>query len=215
MKKLFILTLIFPVLFLAGCASKVADNNAPINNNIEQVPVVSENTPVATTSQVAAPIVASSTSESVIKTDEFSYSIVSGSAIVSREVKPFDFTADQLKSTANECGTKYASNYFEKLISKFSGANKIVYNFKYQGVSQDDGIFTITILPNKAGYTSLDQFKKDFDVCAAGGDVYPFLVNNNWLLFVSSCGTGFDDGSGRTHGCDEVEKIVEPSLKLN
>jgi hypothetical protein len=70
-------------------------------------------------------------------------------------------------------------------------------------------------LPNKAGYTSVDQFKKDFDICSVGGDAYPKLVNKNWLLFTSSCGSGFDDGSGRIHGCDEVQKIVEPSLRLN
>jgi hypothetical protein len=81
--------------------------------------------------------------------------------------------------------------------------------------SQEPDTFVVTLLPNKAGYTSLDQFKKDFDICAAGGDAYPTMLNSNWLLFVNSCGSGFNDGSGRPIGCDEVQKVVEPTLKLN
>ncbi|MDP3970588.1 MAG: hypothetical protein Q8P90_02715 [bacterium] len=60
-----------------------------------------------------------------------------------------------------------------------------------------------------------DQFSKDFDVCAAGGEAYPKMLNNDWLLFTGSCGSGFDDGSGLSVGCDEVKKVVEPTLKLN
>jgi|GEM_PF-1594905 len=151
----------------------------------------------------------------VTLTEQFTYSLKDISASVSKELKPFDFTAIGLKSTSEGCGTKQAAGYFDKLIAKFNGTTKIVYNFKYQGDSQDDGIFTVTLLPNRAGYTSLDQFKKDFDQCFVAGDAYPLLLNNNWLLFVNSCGSGVDDGSDRPHGCDEIEKIVEPSLKLN
>ena len=147
--------------------------------------------------------------------EPLSYLIANAPVSVSKEMIPFDFTADQLKSAAEECGAKQEVGYFDKLIAKFNGSNKIVYNFKYQGNNQDNSLFVVTLLPNKVGYTSLDQFKADFDVCAAGGNVYPQALNSNWLLFVNSCGTGFDDGSGRVHSCDEVRKIVEPSLKLN
>jgi len=140
---------------------------------------------------------------------------INSNAYVSIETTAFDFKTDDLKYLADECGTKYESGHFDKLVSEFKDSPKIVYNFKYKGDSQGDGIFKVTILPNKAGYTSVDQFKKDFDQCAVAGDTYPKLVNKNWLLFVSSCGSGFDDGSGIVHGCDEVKNIVEPSLELN
>lgn len=140
---------------------------------------------------------------------------VNSNATVSSEIVPFGFKADDLKYLADECGTKYESGHFDKLVAEFKAASKIIYNFKYKGDSQGDGIFKVTILPNKAGYTSIDQFKKDFDICSAGGDTYPKLINKDWLLFVSSCGSGFDDASGRVLGCDEVRNIVEPSLKLN
>jgi len=153
--------------------------------------------------------------EKTEKNDSFSYSIINSLVSVSKDEVPFNFTANQLKVSADECGVNNDSSYFEKLISKFDGSSKIVYNFKYKGGSQDDGVFKVTILQNKAGYTSIDQFKKDFDICSAGGEAYPKLVNKDWLLFTSSCGSGFDDGSGRVHGCDEVQKIIEPSLKLN
>lgn len=153
--------------------------------------------------------------EESVKSEPLSYSITGISASVSKNTAPFIYTADQLKSMAEECSAQHESGYFDKLVAKFNGATKTVYNFKYQGNSQDGGIYTVTLLPNNAGYTSLDQFKKDFDICAAGGDAYPTMLNSNWLLFVNACGTGFDDGSGLPHGCDEVKKIIEPSLKLN
>ena len=144
-----------------------------------------------------------------------SYEIVDSLMEVSKEEAPFDFTASQLQAAAQECGVNNNGlDYFNQLVSKFAGTSKIVYSFKYKGDSQDDGVFKVTIVPNKAGYTSIDQFKQDFDICSAGGEAYPKLVNKDWLLFVSSCGSGFDDGSGLIHGCDEVETIVEPSLKL-
>ena len=160
-------------------------------------------------------IISTSTKEEPIKIEEFSYSITGVPVSISKETGPFNFTAEQLKSGAEECGTKHETGYFDKLVAKFSGTSKVIYNFKYKGDSQDDGVFTVTLLPNKAGYVSLDQFKKDFAQCYVAGNAYPLLFNGSWLLFVNSCGSGFDDGSGHPHGCDEVEKVVEPSLKLN
>ena len=142
------------------------------------------------------------------------YSIKGVSVSVSKNKASFRYTVDQLKTMAEQCGTQQEAGYFDKLVAEFNGGNRIVYNFKYQGDSQDNSVFAVILLPNKAGYTSLGQFKKDFDQCFAAGDAYPKMLNNNWLLFTNSCGTGFDDGSGRVHGCEEVRKIVEPSLKL-
>jgi len=142
-------------------------------------------------------------------------SYINSNSSVSKETKLFDLNAADLKYQADECGTSQSLNYFNTLIFRFAGAYKTVYKFKYKGETQGDGTFVVTLLPNKIGYTSMEQFKKDFDICSVAGDAYPSMLNNNWLVFVSSCGSGFSDGSGLPLGCDEVKKIVEPSLKLN
>ncbi|MCD6109220.1 hypothetical protein J7J83_00435 [bacterium] len=147
--------------------------------------------------------------------EPLTYSTSGVSASVSKKTTSFGYTADQLVSMAQECGNEQTENYFNNLVSKFSGATKTVYNFKYTGDSQESDTFVVTLLPNKAGYSSLDEFKKDFDQCYAGGDAYPTMLNDNWLLFVNSCGTGINDGSDRPIGCQEIRDVVEPTLKLN
>lgn len=147
--------------------------------------------------------------------EPLTYSTSGVSVSVSKETASFPYSAYQLVSMAEECGNNQTSTYFSNLVSKFSGATRTVYKFTYQGETQDSGVFVVTLLPNKADYSSLDEFKKDFDQCAAGGDAYPTMLNDNWLLFVNACGTGFDDGSGRPHGCQEISDVVEPTLKLN
>jgi hypothetical protein len=165
------------------------------------------------TQEVATP--AATTSAKEEPAEPLSYSTTGVSASVSKSMAPFNYTAGQLEGMAEECGSQHSAGYFDQLVSKFSGITKTIYNFKYTGASQESDTFVVILLPNKAGYASLDQFKKDFDICAAGGDAYPKMLNGNWLLFVNSCGSGADDGSGRPVGCDEVQKVVEPSLKLN
>ncbi|HUT22039.1 MAG TPA: hypothetical protein VMX18_01365 [Candidatus Bipolaricaulota bacterium] len=147
--------------------------------------------------------------------EPLTYSTSGVSASVSKTTAPFGYTSDQLVSMAEECGNSQTASYFSNLVSQFSGATKTVYNFKYTGASQESDTFVVTLLPNEAGYSSLNDFKKDFDQCYAGGDAYPKMLNSNWLLFVNSCGTGFDDGSGKPIGCQEVRDVVEPTLKLN
>lgn len=155
------------------------------------------------------------TPTNVEPTEPLSYSINGASVSVAKKTAPFDYTAKDLKDMAEECGSQHGASYFDQLVSKFNGTTKTMYDFTYTGESQQSAVFTITLLPNKAGYTSLDQFKKDFSICAAGGDAYPAKVNNNWLLFENSCGSGFDDGSGLPVGCDKAREVVEPTLKLN
>lgn len=147
--------------------------------------------------------------------EPISYSMSGVSASVSKTTTAFNYTAEQLKGMAEECGSQHSTGYFDQLISKFRGTTKTIYNFKYTGESQESDTFMVTLLPNKAGYTSLDQFKKDFDICAAGGDAYPTMLNGNWLLLVNSCGSGFSDGSGRPIGCEKMQEVVQPTLKLN
>lgn len=166
-----------------------------------------------TTKEVAQPAVTTPAKEE--PTEPLSYSTAGVSATVSKKTAPFNYTAEQLKGMADECGSQHDTGYFDKLVSEFSGATETIYSFKYTGASQASDTFTVTLLPNEAGYTSLDQFKKDFDICAAGGNAYPTKVNSHWLLFINSCGSGFDDGSGRPIGCDKVREVIEPTLTLN
>ena len=172
--------------------------------------------------QVNQPITEEVTQQAVVTpvvkeepTEPLSYSTTGVSVTLSKKTATFDYTAKTLKGMADECGSEHATDYFDQLVSKFSGTTKTMYNFKYNGESQESDTFVVTLLPNKAGYTSLDQFKKDFDLCYAGGDAYPIMLNSDWLLFESSCGSGYSDGSGKPIGCDEVKKVVEPTLKLN
>lgn len=153
--------------------------------------------------------------QNVEPAEPLSYSTSGVSAFVSKGTEPFGYTATHLMLMAEECGNEQTESYFNNLISKFSGVTKTVYNFEYQGESQGRDTFVVTLLPNKPGYSSLDEFKKDFDECFAGGDAYPTMLNDDWLLFVNSCGTGYGDGSGRPIGCQEVGNVVEPTLKLN
>lgn len=132
----------------------------------------------------------------------------------STETVPFDYTVDQLVSMSKECGNNQTESYFSNLVSQFNGTTKTLYTFTYQGETQDSASFIVTLLPNKAGYSSLDQFGKDFAQCFAAGNAHPTMMNDDWLLFTSTCGSGFDDGSGRPHGCDEVRDVIYPTLKL-
>lgn len=129
----------------------------------------------------------------------------------------FNYQVTELKARADNCGTSYSESHFENLVAEFKQSPRIFYTFKYRGANasnSDESVYSVTILPNKAGYKNIEEFKKDFELCGAGGVDNPFMLNKDWLLFVSSCGSGFDDGSGRINSCEEARKIIEPSLKL-
>lgn len=130
-----------------------------------------------------------------------------------RVITSFGYTAYGLETKARACKVTFASNYFDELVAKFSKADRIYYNFKYTGKNQDDSIYRVTILPNKAGYTTMEQFKHDFNICTPGERAYPFMLNSNWLIFTSSCDNGTNN-SQKVNGCEEARKIVEPTLKF-
>lgn len=131
---------------------------------------------------------------------------------VVKEERSFSYTSEQLKIMSEECGVEHDEAYFDSLVAEFTNSKEIRYSFNYEEKYQDTKAFTVTLLPNKAEYSSLEEFKNDFDLCAAGGDLYPLKLNEDWLLFVNSCGSG---GSDVDLSCDELRKIVEPSLILN
>ncbi len=137
-----------------------------------------------------------------------------GEAISSlKKTEVFDYTIEDFKSMSLSCGQVYDSVYFEYLINKFEGSSKIIYNFKYD--RGDDSSYEVTLIPNKIKYKNLDQFKRDFDVCEFGAEAYPKMLNDNWLLFVSSCGSSFSDNSNIINSCEKARDIIEPNLNFN
>jgi hypothetical protein len=125
------------------------------------------------------------------------------------------FTPQELAAHSQECGTNKNEQYYRDLLAKYSNQDTgVKYVFQYKGISQDERDWSVMVIPNKLGYSDRDGFGRDFDICAAGYEKYPSLVSTEYLLFSASCGTGYDDGSGRPHGCDEVEKFVEPTIEL-
>lgn len=149
-----------------------------------------------------------------LQSDPLSYSTEGVAVQLSTGTDVFGYTADDLKALADECGTSYEDGYFEELVKSFEGAETTVYNFKYDGESQGVDTYVVTLLPNNAEYSTLEDFQKDFNQCFAAGDLYPKKVSEKWLLFVNSCGSGFNDGSGLPIGCAEVQPVVEPTLEL-
>lgn len=125
------------------------------------------------------------------------------------------FNAKDLENKNQECGINKNQIYFNNLLSKFSSSDKgHIYEISNTKQTQNSSIWKITVIPNKFGYKNLNEFKNDFNLCYAGGDEYPKLVSKNYLLFISSCGTGFDNNSKLPHGCDEIKNILEPIIKL-
>ena len=211
MKKILLITIC--ILLLTACKST--------NDAIPQSPAVEPNIETEIESKIDESTEENIDTTEIISADKkeliepLSYSTNGVPVSISKETTPFDYTAENFKSMAEECGYEYDTEYLDQLVLKFDGSVKTIYSFKYTGESQQPDTFLVTLIPNKSEYTSLDQFKKDFAACYAGGHEYAQNLNDNWLLFASACGTGAGDGSGRSIGCLEVKKVVMPTLKLN
>ena len=126
----------------------------------------------------------------------------------------FGYDAESLQSIAKECNRDKGLDYYIELADKFKNAKRFLYEFTYTKPSQDGSVFRVTLIENSANYNLFDDFKYDFDVCGAGGNVYPNQVSQNWLVLTSSCGSGWDDGSGLPHGCEEIKNQIESTLSL-
>lgn len=129
--------------------------------------------------------------------------------------------ASQHASYSHECDSalknyiKRDENYYNNIISKFNSNDKgYIYVFKYKKENQGRDSWLITLIPNKIGYSSFEDFNNDFIQCTAGADS-PKAISKNYLFFESACGTGFNDGSSLPIGCNVVKAYTEPFLKLN
>ena len=128
------------------------------------------------------------------------------------------YTVQGLENMALECSPDYEladPNRPAEVYTAFENIEGSTYAFTHNGDVQGSTAYVVTVLPNTLGYTDLDEFKADFDACYAGGQRYPERVTENWIMFHSSCGTGYADGSGRPVGCTEAKNHVYDSLELN
>lgn len=126
------------------------------------------------------------------------------------------FALAELVSNSAGCGTNLTQEHFANVLKMYAPTDKATeYHFVYNGASQSPNEWIVTAMANKPHYQSLDDFKKDFDICDGGATRYPFQVNADFVLFVSSCGTGFSDGSGLPNGCQEIQETLKPTIKFN
>ena len=121
------------------------------------------------------------------------------------------------KKIQDYCLSNKDIKYFEELLSNFSEEDiGIEYSFyaTEKLVSQREPAtltypWRIIVIPNKIGYTNMEDFEVDFDFCGGtGGTRYPFLISENYLLFSSPCG-----GLG-PNICEEIRPLIAPTIKL-
>jgi hypothetical protein len=123
---------------------------------------------------------------------------------ISKTTELFDYDLNYFKSANLSCGQIYNPVYFENLISKFEGSNKIVYNFIYKG--EELSSYKVVLIPNKMRYNDFRDFQRDFGFCDGNSEIYPKMFNNSWLLLVSYC---------KNSDCERVKNIIEPNLNFN
>lgn len=211
--------LIFVLLFIVAAgvlyfySSKQYSENASIKENSQSV----VNTGSALEETDSSEKDSDKMPDNLVSNDSFAYSGNDQLFVVSeKEFKVLErINSSDLFNEAQECGADKDKKYFDGILSKYSADDKgIEYSFRYKGKTQDSGVWKVTVIPNKIFYANLDGFKSDFGLCRAGADMYPTLVSDEWLLLESSCGTGFDDGSGNPHGCEIVREAVAPTIEL-
>lgn len=121
-------------------------------------------------------------------------------------------SAEELYTMAEECGYARDVSYYTDIESLYIGVYKQEYTFTIAG-DYEMPTWTVTVMPNRPGYTSLESFKQDFDVCSAGGDMYPEALSSGTLMFVSSCGSGYS--GGKENGCEIIRAAIEPTLTID
>ncbi len=121
--------------------------------------------------------------------------------------------ADALLAQATECGYARAPEYYLDIENLFAGMSARQYAFAAVGDYGSPASWTVTVMPNAPAYGSTESFKRDFDICAVGGGLYPVEAGTSTLLFSGSCGSGYaaDD---RDVGCDVARKAVEATLSV-
>lgn len=121
------------------------------------------------------------------------------------------FNSEKLAENALGCSKDQDKEYYDRLLDSFSNNDVLyTYSFKYKNIP--NGEWTINVIPNKLGYKNYEDFNNNFGLCEAGATMYPSLVSEKYLLFISSCGTGVDSPEARI--CDELREIIEKTIRL-
>ncbi len=154
-----------------------------------------------------------STTQAVQTLGPLSYNTGSPDVLVNIDFKrASDFwTPDDLLANAQECGDAKDLQYYSDLLAKFQNQTIQVYNFKPKDAPQE--AYQVLLVPNAGGYTNIENFKKDFDMCAAGG-IYPDKVSSNWLVFQGACG-GIGEDNPPPVTCNDIQTAVSNSLTIN
>ena len=124
------------------------------------------------------------------------------------------FVAAALLMNAEECGTAKSREYYDEIVDTLEGVKGERVGFYPIGDYQDPSGWLVFAVPNVLGYKTMEEFKADFDVCSVGAGDYPLKMSEKVLMFGSSCGSGYDDGSGRKIACDVARKAIEPTIIL-
>jgi len=141
----------------------------------------------------------------------FSFAGMEKYDIVPREFNIIkEFSADKLFQQAKDCGVDKSLNYFKTLLRKFSPSDTgnvyVIKPIDQKSNTNFKGL-KIKVIPNKLQYDSLDDFKKDFNLCEAGGDSYPAGLSKQYLLFKSSCSTGVSVNKVYDKFCNTMEHM--------
>lgn len=117
------------------------------------------------------------------------------------------FSTGYLFEESKNCRTNKSWYYFENLVKNFDDNDcGIEYNFDY--------LWKVTIIPNKIGYKDINSFKEDFDICGVGGDLYPYLISENYLLFVSSCKIESYEDLDLLDRCEKIREHIQSTWVL-
>jgi|GEM_PF-6237399 len=139
--------------------------------------------------------------------------------------EPLTFSADHVPATLlkssiaasidtellGACAGAKPQDYYQTLPTQFGSATQTVYSFLYAGMSDDEGLYLITMLPNKPGYKTMKDFLSDFDLCGQPGDLQPKALNADWLVFTTNCAP---IAEGQVSGCQQMKTAIDPTITL-
>ncbi len=203
---------------LSACGTPPAPviNDTPVPTISAQPTLMSTDLPTSTpTASMSTTSPTATSTTMVIPEFSFDQSDVVKSPTKTTFLVRQGFALDDMVSASASCGNNLTKEHFATVLKTFAPtdvANE--YHFVFIGASQSPNELVITAMPNKLNYGSEADFKHDFDICEAGAGRYPYKVSPSYLLFVSSCGSGYSDGSGLPNGCQKVKDAIAPSLNM-
>ena len=124
------------------------------------------------------------------------------------------FNTETLLMNAEECSAAKSREHYEKIVDTLKGVKGERVFFYPIGDYQDPSGWDVLALPNVLGYKTMEDFKADFAACSWRAGDYPLKMSEKVLMFGSSCGSGYDDGSGRKIACNVAKEAIAPTIVL-